>query len=58
MFAGLVGDSVGYAAAEDLSEAVEAEPDTCSEALFFLGIPLLLVRIFMATMSEVAVPVK
>lgn len=40
MYAGPVGDSIGYTAAEDLSEAVEAEPDACSEALFSLGIPL------------------
>lgn len=33
-------DAVGHEAAEDLPEAVEAEPDACAGALFFDGIPL------------------
>lgn len=33
-------NTISKAATKDLRKAVEAEPDTCARALFFLGVPL------------------
>jgi hypothetical protein len=40
VFLGADGDAVCDYAAEDLADAVEAEPDVDTGPLFFLGVPL------------------